>query len=59
MGSNVLHKDRLAYLTMKGWGNEQRQSGMIRLLTADGRIVIEAIERRVQREDKRNPPPYI
>lgn len=24
MGSNVLHKDRLAYLTMKGWGNEQR-----------------------------------
>ena len=41
MGSNVLHKDRLAYLTMKGWGNEQRQSGMIRLLTADGRIVLE------------------
>ena len=41
MGSNVLHKDRLAYLTMKGWSNEQRQSGMMRLLTADGRIVIE------------------
>ena len=59
MSGDELYKDRWAYLTMKGWGNEQRQSGRIRLSTADGRIVIEAIERKVQREDKRNPPPYI
>lgn len=41
MGGDELYKDRWAYLTMKGWSNEQRQSGMMRLLTADGRIVIE------------------